>query len=108
MANRLSQYKVFPLPVVQKWARKKLSVVQLREGIKLARVAQILSRCARSTYRTMWRWNGTPHRASFNREDSWLRAIFWLDENAKTIYIVHLFWKKQNAISTADRLPDNQ
>src|SRR5437773_11140060 len=69
MANRLSQYKVFPLPVVQKWARKKLSVVQLREGIKLARVAQILSRCARSTYRTMWRWNGTPHRASFNRED---------------------------------------
>src|SRR5205823_14258904 len=30
---------------------------------------RILSRCARSTYRTMWRWNGTPHRASFNRED---------------------------------------
>src|SRR5437773_4581439 len=37
MANRLSQYKVFPLPVVQKWARKRLSVIQLREGIKLAR-----------------------------------------------------------------------
>jgi phage-related protein len=37
----------------------------------------------------------------------WLRAIFWIDEKAKTVYIVDLFWKKTNAISTADKLRAN-
>src|SRR5439155_512278 len=34
----------------------------------------------------------------------WLRALFWIDEKTKTIYIVDLFWKKTNAISPADKL----
>ena len=108
MANRLSQYKVFPLPVVQKWARKRLSVIQLREGIKLARVAQILSRCADLHIEPC----GDGMELRIERpsigKTGWLRAIFWIDEKAKTIYIVDLFWKKQNAISTADRLRANQ
>ena len=37
MASVRPNYKVLPLPVVQKWASKKLSTVQLREGIRLAR-----------------------------------------------------------------------
>ena len=37
MADRVPRYNVLPLPVVQKWAAKNLSVVQLREGIKLAK-----------------------------------------------------------------------
>jgi phage-related protein len=37
-------------------------------------------------------------------KQGWLRAIFWVDEKAKTIYVVDLFWKKTNAISIADRL----
>lgn len=32
----------------------------------------------------------------------WLRAIFWIDEASKTIYIVDLFWKKTNRVSVAD------
>ena len=108
MANRLSQYKVFPLPVVQKWARKSLSVVQLREGIKLARrlgfypdVPDLhIERCG----------DGMELRIEHPSigKTGWLRAIFWIDEKAKTIYVVDLFWKKQNAISTADRLRANQ
>ncbi len=34
--------------------------------------------------------------------------MFWIDEKSKAIYIVDLFWKKSNAISTADRLRANQ
>ena len=108
MANRLSQYKVFPLPVVQKWARKRLSVIQLREGIKLARRLRFypdvpdlhIERCG----------DGMELRIEHPSigKTGWLRAIFWIDEKAKTIYIVDLFWKKQNAISTADRLRANQ
>ena len=65
MADGVPRYKVLPLPVVQKWAAKTLSSVQLRE------------------------------------------AIFWIDEKAKTIHIVDIFWKKTNAVSPADRLRAN-
>ena len=102
MANRLSQYKVFPLPVVQKWARKRLSVVQLREGIKLARRLRFypdvpdlhIERCG----------DGMELRIEHPSigKTGWLRAIFWIDEKAKTIYIVDLFWKKTNKIALAD------
>jgi phage-related protein len=37
----------------------------------------------------------------------WLRAIFWVHEKARTVYIVDLFWKKSNSISNADRLRAN-
>ena len=37
-------------------------------------------------------------------KQGWLRAIFWVDEKARTIYVVDLFWKKTNAVSTADKL----
>jgi phage-related protein len=31
-----------------------------------------------------------------------LRAIFWVHEASRTIYIVDLFWKKTNRVSVAD------
>ena len=40
-------------------------------------------------------------------KQGWLRAIFWIDEKERTIYIVDLFWKKTNAISTADKVRAN-
>src|SRR4051812_20474861 len=33
---------------------------------------------------------------------------FWIHEESKTVYIVDLFWKKTNTISTADRLRSEQ
>jgi hypothetical protein len=108
MADRLSRYNVLPLPVVQKWARKTLSVVQLREGIKLARRLRFypdvpdlhIERCGDGMELRI-------EHASIGQK-GWLRAIFWIDEKSKTIYVVDLFWKKGNAISTADRLRANQ
>jgi len=35
-------------------------------------------------------------------QQGWLRAIFWVHEHSKTIYIVDIFWKKTNKISVAD------
>src|SRR6267378_2106406 len=107
MANRLSRYQVLPLPVVQKWARKELSVVQLREGIKMVRRLRFypdvpdlyIGRCG----------DGMELRIEHPSigKKGWLRAIFWIDEKAKVIYVVDLFWKKTNVISTADRLRAN-
>ena len=38
---------------------------------------------------------------AINRQ-GWLRAMFWVHERSRTIYIVDLFWKKTNKISVAD------
>ena len=40
-------------------------------------------------------------------KQGWLRAIFWIHEKGRTIYIVDLFWKKTNTISPADKLRAN-
>jgi len=107
MADGLPRYKVQPLPVAQKWAKKTLSNVQLREGIKLARVLRFypnvpeldIQRCG----------DGMELRIKHPSigKQGWLRAIFWIYEKEKTIYIVDIFWKKTNAISPADKLRAN-
>ena len=107
MADELPRYRVQPLPVVQKWAKKTLSSVQLREGIKLARVLRFypnvpeldIQRCG----------DGMELRIEHPSigKQGWLRAIFWIYEKEKTIYIVDIFWKKTNAISPADKLRAN-
>ena len=104
MADGLPRYKVQPLPVAQKWAKKTLSNVQLREGIMLARVLRFypnvpeldIQRCG----------DGMELRIEHPSigKQGWLRAIFWIYEKEKTIYIVDIFWKKTNAISPADKL----
>ncbi|OHE80722.1 MAG: hypothetical protein A3G75_07065 [Verrucomicrobia bacterium RIFCSPLOWO2_12_FULL_64_8] len=38
---------------------------------------------------------------AINRQ-GWLRAIFWVHEKGRTIYIVDLFWKKTNRVTVAD------
>ena len=101
-------YKVLPLPVVQKWAKHELSREQLRAGIKLARSLRFyphvsdlsVGRCGDGMELRI------EHPSIGKR--GWLRAVFWIDEKAKIIYIVDLFWKKENAISTADRSRANQ
>jgi phage-related protein len=35
-------------------------------------------------------------------QQGWLRAMFFVDNRSKTIYIVDLFWKKSNKVSVAD------
>ena len=107
MASVRPNYKVLPLPVVQKWASKKLSTVQLREGIRLARQLRFYPDFPDLSIQPCG--DGLELRIEHPSigKQGWLRAIFWIDEKAKTIYIVDIFWKKTNAVSPADRLRAN-
>ena len=77
MADRVSHYNVLPLPFVQKWATKNLSVSQLREGINLAKRLKFypnvpdlkIERCG----------DGMELRIEHPSigKQGWLRAIFW-------------------------------
>jgi phage-related protein len=108
MADELPRYKVQPLPVAQKWAKKTLSSLQLREGIKLARALRFYPKVPELDIQRCG--DGMELRIEHPAigKQGWLRAIFWIDEKTKTIYIVDIFWKKTNAISPADKLRANQ
>lgn len=108
MKDKLTHYKVLPLPVVQKWAKKTLSTVQLRAGIKLARKLRFYPDIPE--LRVSPFGDGMELRVEHPDigRQGWLRAIFWADPKSKTIYVVDLFWKKENSISVADRLRTNQ
>ena len=107
MADGIHRYKVLPLPVVQKWAKKTLSSVQLREGIRLARRLRFYPLVPDLSIEPCG--DGLELRIEHPSigKQGWLRAIFWIDKKAKTIYIVDIFWKKTNAVSSADRLRAN-
>lgn len=97
-----SRYRVLPLPVVQREAKKLLMPEQLREGIGLAKRLRYypfvpdldIEPCGDGLELHV-------ESKAINRQ-GWLRAIFWVHEKSRTIYIVDLFWKKTNRVITAD------
>ena len=96
-------YRVLPLPRVQREAKKLLTADQLREGISLARRLRFYPNIPDLSIEPCG--DGMELRLedkAINRQ-GWLRAIFWVHEKSRTIYIVDLFWKKTNKISVADR-----
>lgn len=107
MAKATTSYKVLPLPIAQKWAKKDLSPSQLRASIKLARQLSLYPEVPALKIEPCG--EGMELRIEHPEigKRGWLRAIFWIDEANRTIYLVDLFWKKSNAISTADKLRAN-
>jgi hypothetical protein len=99
------RYQVLPLPIVQKDAKKKLSASQLREGIGLAKRLRHYPEDHGLKYEPCG--DGlelkieSPETPEINKQ-GWLRAIFWVFEARRTIYVIDLFWKKENRISKAD------
>jgi hypothetical protein len=97
-----SAYRVLPLPIVQRDAKKLLTPQQLREGIALARRLRdypavpdlSIERCGDGLELRL-------ESPAINPQ-GWLRAIFWVHEKSRTIYIVDLFWKKTNKVTVAD------
>ena len=97
-----TKYRVLPLPRVQREAKKLLTAEQLREGIALARRLRFYPHTPDLSVEPCG--DGMELRLedkAINRQ-GWLRAIFWVHEKSRTIYIVDLFWKKTNKISVAD------
>ena len=101
-AKRQSNYRVLPLPVVQREAKKLLTPQQLQEGIALAKrlrnypnVSDLsIGPCGEGLELRL-------ESPAINRQ-GWLRAIFWVHEKSRSIYIVDLFWKKANKVTIAD------
>ena len=97
-----TSYRVLPLPRVQREAKKLLTADQLREGIALARRLRFYPDIPDLSVEPCG--DGMELRLedkAINRQ-GWLRAMFWVHERSRTIYIVDLFWKKTNKISVAD------
>ena len=99
-----STYKVLPLPVVQKTAKKILTTAQLRAAIREASALRFYPNVPDRHIKPCGEGMELVVEDPAIGKQGWLRAIFWVDEKAKTIYVVDLFWKKTNAISIADRL----
>ena len=107
MADPVSRYQVLPLPIVQKWAKHALSREQLRAGVNLARRLRLYPHVEDLSIGPCG--HGMELRIEHPRigKQGWLRAAFYIDEKSKTIYIVDLFWKKENAIRRADMIRIN-
>jgi hypothetical protein len=99
-----STYKVLPLPVVQKTAKKILTTAQLRAAIREASALRFYPNVPDLHIKPCGEGMELVVEDPAIGKQGWLRAIFWVHEKAKTIYVVDLFWKKTNAISIADRL----
>ena len=104
MLRHASTYKVLPLPVVQKTAKKILTTAQLRAAIREASALRFYPNVPDLHIKPCGEGMELVVEDPAIGKKGWLRAIFWVDEKAKTIYVVDLFWKKTNAISIADRL----
>ena len=104
MLRHASIYKVLPLPVVQKTAKKILTTAQLRAAIREAHALRFYPNVPDLNIKPCGEGMELVVEDPAIGKQGWLRAIFWVDEKAKTIYVVDLFWKKTNAISTADKL----
>jgi phage-related protein len=104
MPGHASNYEVLPLPVVQKTAKKILTTAQLRAAIREARALRFYPNVPDLDIKPCGEGMELVVEDPAIGKQGWLRAMFWVDEKAKTIYVVDLFWKKTNAVSTADKL----
>jgi phage-related protein len=101
-SSRKLHYQVIPLPRVQREAKKLLSIGQLREGIGLAKRLRSYPDVPELSIEPCG--NGMELRVetpNINKQ-GWMRAAFWVHEKSRVIYIVDLFWKKTNQVTTAD------
>ena len=99
-----ARYRVLPLPRVQREAKKLLSKEQLREAIRLTKRLRFYPQIAELSVEPCG--SGMELRIEHPAigRQGWLRAIFWVHEEKKTIYVTDVFWKKTNKIAIADRV----
>jgi len=109
--NSRLKYRVLPLPRVQREAKKLLTQQQLKEGIGLAKRLRFYPRDPELSYEPCGdgmelrvESTDTPH----IKKQGWLRAIFWVHEESRVIFLIDLFWKKSNQIKPADVQRANQ
>lgn len=100
--RREGRYRVLPLPRVQREAEKLLSPEQLAEAIALAKQLRFYPDIPQLDFQPCGEAMELRLESKSIDKQGWLRAMFWVDERGKTIYVVDLFWKKTNKVSLAD------
>lgn len=95
-------YRVIPLPVVQKDAKKLLTPRQLQEGIAVAKRLKYYPNAPDLSIEPCGDGMELRIESPAINPQGWLRAIFIVHERTRTIYIVDLFWKKTNKVTVAD------
>jgi hypothetical protein len=101
-AKPKANYRVLPLPVVQRDAKKLLTAQQLRDGIGLARKLRDYPAVPDLSIERCGEGRELRLESPAINPQGWLRAIFWVHEKSRTIYIIDLFWKKTNKVTIAD------
>src|SRR5207244_10915557 len=90
-------------PRGQREVKKRLTPEQLREGIRLAKRLRFYPNVSELEIEPCGPGLEVRIEHPLIGQQGWLRAIVWIHERSKTIYVVDLFWKKTNRISVADR-----
>jgi phage-related protein len=96
------KYRVIPLRVVRRDAKKLLTPQQLVQGIGLAKLLQYYPEVPELSMASCGDGIELRLESPAINPQGWLRAIFWVHEKSQTIYIVDLFWKKTNKVTTED------
>lgn len=99
-----TKFKVVPLGTVRHEAKKILMPQQLKAAIGHVMLLKFYPRDVGLDFSPCG--DGFELRVDLPviSKQGWLRVGFWVCNKTKTIYIVDIFWKKENRISTADRL----
>jgi hypothetical protein len=98
-----ARYKVIPLRRVQQDAKKLLSPQQLAEGIALAKRLCFYPSIPELSIEPCGEAMELRLEGKAIDRRGWLRAMFYVHNPSKTIYIVDLFWKQTNTITLADK-----
>ena len=102
-----SNYRVLPLPIVERQAKKMLTAMQRHEGIAMAKRLAFYPDTPDLEIEPCGDGFELHIEGTTIDRQGWLRAIFWVHEESRTIYIVDLFWKKTNKIRRADIIRAN-
>jgi phage-related protein len=97
-----ANYRILPLPRVQREAKKLLTLQQLAEGIAVATQLRHYPNVPFLSIEPCGQGMELRLESKSLNQQGWLRAIFFIDDENKVIYIVDLFWKKTNKVSLAD------
>ena len=97
-------FKVVPLDTVRHEAKKILTPQQLKAAIDHVKLLKFYPDDVGLDFGPCGEGFELRVDEPIISKQSWLRVGFWVCNKTKSIYIVDVFWKKENRISTADRL----
>lgn len=97
-----ARYRVLPLPRVQREAKKLLTARQLAEAVAVAKQLRFYPIVPHLGIEPCGEAMELRVESKSLNQQGWLRAMFFVHDQSKTIYIVDLFWKKTNTVSLAD------